>query len=156
MFRYGQHAEADIVFLQNTLNSVRRNYTSIRHIESIGGFGSATFGAVVDFQLRVGLPTTGIVNEETWYRLMYVFENPPQTPDPAFEPIVNARYFTLVNLNLRSAPSMSGESLAIKPQGASVWVWYYISNDSWFFVETDEGQTGYMKAEFLMREGILP
>jgi len=157
MHRYGDHPEADIFFLQNTLNTMRRYFTSIRHIDmTVDGFSAATFGAVVDFQLRMELPPTGIVNEETWYRLMYAFENRPEHYDQPFEPPVEMWYYTLVRLHLRAAPSTQSDSLGIKEQGTAVWVVSYHSNDSWFFVSTEEGYTGYMKAEFLMREGVMP
>jgi len=153
--RNASNAAADVVFLQNTLNSVRRNFTSIRPIDSAtGSFGGATFGAVADFQLRIGLPTTGIVDEDTWYSLMSAFENPPASPDPAFTPPVQEAYATLVGLHLRETPSQEGESLGVKPEGTLVWVVSYIPEDSWFFVSTEYG-TGYMKAEFLILDGIL-
>ncbi|MCL2361464.1 MAG: peptidoglycan-binding protein [Defluviitaleaceae bacterium] len=157
MSRYGGSAEADVAFLQNTLNNIRRNYRSIRVIDVAGGtFGAATFGAVVDFQLRVGLPPTGVVNEDTWYALVEVFENPPAEPDPPFEHITQEWYVTLVNLHLREEPSTAGESMDVIDQWTRVWVAYYIPQDSWFFVQTEEGYTGYMKAEFLLLDGILP
>jgi len=157
MTRYGDSEIADVVFLQNTLNNIRRHYRSIRVIETAGGtFGASTFGAVVDFQLRVGLPPTGVVNADTWYALVEVFENPPSEPDPPFAPETQEWYLTLVNLHLRTEPSTAGESMEVMPQWSRVWVAYYIANDSWFFVQTEEGYTGYMKAEFLIMDGILP
>jgi len=155
--RYETNFPADVVFLQNTLNHVRHYYTSIRLIEAATGtFGGATRGAVADFQLRAGLTATGIVDEVTWYHLMHVFENPPAFRDAPFIPSINTGYVTLVNLHLRDTPSQDGESLGVKPEGTPVWVISYIPQDSWFFVSTMEGYSGYMKAEFLILEGILP
>jgi len=155
--RYSASATADVTFLQTTLNHIRRNFTSIRPIESTtGNFGGATRGAVADFQHRVGLPITGIVDETTWYSIMDVFENPPVTPDGPFVPKVQEGYITLVNLHLRDTPSQDGESLGVIPEGSYVWVVSYISEDSWFFVSTEDGYIGYMKAEFLILDGLLP
>ena len=154
--RYGGSAEADVAFLQNTLNHMRRHYPSIRLIDAAGGtFGAATFGAVIDFQQRVGLPATGVVDEDTWYTLVELFENPPTQADPPFEPATQEWYVVLVNLHLRTEPSMAGESIEVIPQWSRVWVAYYIQQDSWYFVQTEEGYTGYMKAEFLLLDGIL-
>jgi len=156
MMRYGGSSEADVAFLQNTLNNIRRHYRSIRLIDTASGtFGAATFGAVVDFQIRVGLQPTGVVDEDTWYALVEVFENPPLEPDPHFTPVTQEWYVTLVRLHLRSEPSMAGESIDLMDQWSSVWVAYYIAQDSWFFVSTEDGYTGYMKAEFLLLDGIL-
>ena len=153
-----QHGStADVVFLQNTLNVVRRNLTSVRPIADVNGtFGGDTRGAVIDFQHRMGMAVTGTVDEATWYRLMYVFENPPPEPDPQFIPVVNIEYVTLANLHLREGPSQYSESLGIKPEGTVVWVKEYISSGRWFHVTTIYGETGYMKVEFLMLETILP
>jgi len=142
---------ADVMFLQTTLNHVRRSFTSVRFIDSpTGSFGGVTRGAVVDFQLRMNIPPSGIVDENTWYSLVYVFENPPDAPDPPFSPVVQQWYFTLVGLHLRAAPSQESESFGVAPVGTAVFVVDYIANDSWFFVHTEDGYTGYMKAEFLI------
>jgi len=154
--RYTGNA-ADIMFLQNSLNVIRRQYTSIRRIETItGSFGGATQGAVVDFQLRVGLPTTGVVDETTWYTIVYKLENPPDETDPPFVPPVDVGYITLVNLHLRDGPSLESYSLGIKPVGTLVWVMSYIAADRWFFVTMEDGLAGYMKVEFLLLDGLLP
>jgi len=153
--RYSTNA-ADIMFLQNTLNMIRRNYTSIRSIDTAtGSFGGVTRGAVVDFQLREGLPTTGNVDEITWYRIVYVLENPPDEPDPPFTPPVDVGYRTLVNLHLRDGPYADAYSLGIKPVGTLVWVMSYIPADRWFFVTLEDGLAGYMKVEFLIKDGLL-
>jgi len=147
---------ADISFLQNTLNTIRSYYTSVRPIDvASGNFDGATRGAVIDFQQRAGLTPTGIVDEATWYSLIAVFENPPETPDPPFTPPVNTGYVTLVNLHLREGPSQSAYSLGIKPEGTPVHVVSYIPGSRWFFVTISEYVVGYMKAEFLLLEGIL-
>ena len=148
---------ADIVFLQNTLNIVRNHYTSVRPIDTAGGnFDGATRGAVIDFQVRAGLPPTGIVDEDTWYGIIEVFENPPETPDAPFIPQLNTEYVTLVNLHLREAPTQFAYSLGIKPEGTVVTVLNYIPVYRWFFVTTADDIVGYMKAEFLLMKGILP
>ena len=148
--------EVDIVVLHTALIAIRNHYTSIRPIEGGGNFGGATRGAVIDFQVRANLPPTGVVDELTWYAIMDVFENPPQEPDPPFVPTIDAGYVTLVNLHLREGPSQATESLGIKPEGTLVWVISYIPADRWFFVSTEDGVNGYMKAEFLLLDGILP
>ena len=148
---------ADIAFLQNTLTAIRNYYTSIRPIDvAFGSFDGATRGAVIDFQVRAALPPTGIVDEDTWYAIIHVFENPPAMPDPPFIPTVDVGYVTLVNLHLRESPSTAAESLGIKPEGTVVRVVSYIPGDRWFFVTTADDVVGYMKAEFLLMEGILP
>ena len=40
-------------------------------LEEDGQFGPATERAVQSFQRRVGLPTTGVVNYDTWYELFW-------------------------------------------------------------------------------------
>jgi len=154
--RYTGNA-ADIMFLQNSLNVIRRQYTSVRRIDTItGSFGGVTQGAVVDFQVRVGLPATGVVDEATWYAIVYALENPPEEADPPFVPPVDVGYITLVNLHLRDGPSLEAYSLGIKPVGTPVWVMSYIAADRWFFVTMEDGLAGYMKVEFLLLDGLLP
>jgi len=148
---------ADILFLQNTLNTVRTYYTSVRPIVSANGtFGGDTQGAVIDFQQRTQIRVTGIVDETTWYRIMDVFENPPPEPDPPFTPETNTEYITLVNLHLRDTPSQQGYSLGVIPEGTIVWVMDYIYQDRWFYVTTLDGEAGFMKAEFLLIDGAMP
>jgi len=80
--QYATTDQVDVIFLQNTLNRVRNYFTAIRHIETVSGnFEGVTRGAVIDFQVRAELTPTGVVDEVTWYSLMYVFENPPERPD---------------------------------------------------------------------------
>ena len=140
-----------ILFIQNSLNYINRYFSSVRVIESVGGvFGAGTQGAVIDFQRRMGLPATGIVDQITWQHISDVIENPPGLPDPPFFPRLNAYYRTLSNLHLRSGPSTDTESLDIVPEGTFVWAMDFLQDEGWFWVISHDGQHGFMSAQFLV------
>ena len=145
-------------FIQNTLNLLRVNFTSIRIIETATGtYGGQTVGAVIDFQLRVGITPTGIVDEETWYKMVYALNNPPSIPDPPFAPKVDAKYVLLSDVNLRGRPTVESESLGIIPLGAVVYVLGFYPEDNWVRVwyNSPEGEIGFMRAEFLLLYDIF-
>jgi len=152
----GSENAAAVMILQNTLNHVSRYYTNIRYQESVDGFfGGATQGAVIDFQHRIGMRPTGIVDERTWYAIMDVQANPPAVPDLPFVPTLNANYITLVNLHLRERPTTDSESLGIVSEGTWVFVLDATIDRAWFHVRSYDGQYGFMNAQFLLQEGIM-
>ena len=145
-----------IYFIQNSLNLIHRYFPSVREIESVSGiFGAGTRGAVIDFQFRMGLNTTGIVDEATWQRMIEIRDNPPSIPDPPFFPTVNTYYITLSNLHLRAGPSTEAESLYVVPEGTAVWAVEFLHDAGWFRVISHDGQHGFMSAQFLVLDGII-
>ncbi|MCL2400192.1 MAG: peptidoglycan-binding protein [Defluviitaleaceae bacterium] len=145
-----------VEFIQTSLNRIRSHFTSIRAIQNTDGvFEAGTRAAVIDFQYRVGLPPTGIVNDITWRRIVETLNYPPSTPDPPFFPRANAYYVTLVNQHLRSGPSTSHDSIKIVDAGTLIWVTEYISGLGWFRVVAPNEEHGFMSAQFLVLDGIF-
>lgn len=64
----------DVYILQNVLNYIRGSYPGIPIIENPSGFfDEQTKRAVLKFQSVFFLSQTGMVNQQTWYRLSYIF-----------------------------------------------------------------------------------
>ncbi len=64
----------DVKLIQTQLNRISRNYPAIPKIPSIdGAYGTYTADAVRSFQEVFGLPSTGEVNEATWYKIAYIY-----------------------------------------------------------------------------------
>lgn len=64
----------DVYVLQNVLNYIRGSYPGIPIIENPSGFfDEQTKDAVLKFQSVFYLSQTGMVNQQTWYRLSYIF-----------------------------------------------------------------------------------
>lgn len=64
----------DVYVLQNVLNYIRGSYLGIPMIENPSGFfDEQTKKAVLKFQSVFFLSQTGMVNQQTWYRLSYIF-----------------------------------------------------------------------------------
>lgn len=62
--------------LQRELNRIAENYPSIGIIpETNGFFGTNTETAVKNFQKIFNLPANGIVDEVTWYKIKYIYNN---------------------------------------------------------------------------------
>ena len=59
--------------LQEQLNRISNNYPAINKIRVDGIFGTATRTAVETFQKAFHLPTTGIVNFASWYKISLVY-----------------------------------------------------------------------------------
>ncbi|MCM1133708.1 MAG: peptidoglycan-binding protein [Ruminococcus flavefaciens] len=71
--QYGS-ASNDVKSLQIFLNRVSRNYPAIPKIPQADGiYDDATVEAVRVFQEVFDLGVTGIVNEATWYRILYIY-----------------------------------------------------------------------------------
>ncbi len=69
----GEGGEA-VLITQNRLNRIAVNYPAIPFIvPAEGDYGESTVRAVRVFQQVFGLPVTGTVDEETWYRIIYVY-----------------------------------------------------------------------------------
>ncbi len=63
-----------VLRLQNMLNRIAINYPAIPlTVPAEGDFGASTAEAVRAFQRIFALPVTGTVDEETWYRMVYVY-----------------------------------------------------------------------------------
>ncbi len=59
--------------MQQQLNVIARNYPALPKIAEDGIFGPATEAAVSRFQSIFGLPSTGVVNFATWYKISQVY-----------------------------------------------------------------------------------
>ncbi len=70
-----QGMESDAVrFMQNRLNRIGVTYTEIPFILLPDGvFDAETTAAVRAFQRIFGLPQTGIVDSDTWYKITYIY-----------------------------------------------------------------------------------
>jgi peptidoglycan hydrolase-like protein with peptidoglycan-binding domain len=154
ILEFGSENIVAVSVLQNALSYISEYFTNIRSTEMESGrFAAATVGAVADFQHRVGLAATGIVDADTWYSIMQTQARPPAIPDGPFAPPLSTWYITLSNLHLRAGPSTDSASLHIFDQGERIWVTGFIDEDAWFFASTPQGD-GFMKAEFLILEEL--
>lgn len=71
--KYGS-ASNDVKSLQVFLNRISSNYPAIPKIPQVDGvFDDATEAAVRKFQEVFDLAVTGIVDEATWYRIVYIY-----------------------------------------------------------------------------------
>lgn len=71
--QYGS-ASNDVKSMQIFLNRISRNYPAIPKIPQADGiFDTATVEAVRVFQEVFDLDITGIINESTWYRIIYIY-----------------------------------------------------------------------------------
>lgn len=59
--------------LQEQLNTIGQVYSAIPSVVADGIFGERTANAVRAFQSVFGLPQTGIVNYQTWYKVQEIF-----------------------------------------------------------------------------------
>lgn len=59
--------------LQEQLNTIGQVYSAIPSVVADGIFGERTANAVRAFQSVFGLPQTGIVNYQTWYKIQEIF-----------------------------------------------------------------------------------
>lgn len=67
-------SENAVVTLQKYLNRVSQNYPAIPKISPVDGvFGESTENAVKTFQRIFNLNPDGIVGQQTWYRLTYLY-----------------------------------------------------------------------------------
>ena len=65
---------ADVTALQTRLNRIAINYPAIPFIRQIDGvYDAGTENAVRAFQQSFGLPATGVTDENTWYRIIYIY-----------------------------------------------------------------------------------
>ncbi|GHV00770.1 peptidoglycan-binding protein [Clostridia bacterium] len=59
--------------IQEQLNAVSKNYPLIPKLKADGIFGANTLSAVKTFQNVFNLPSTGIVNSATWYKISDIY-----------------------------------------------------------------------------------
>ncbi len=62
-----------VLQMQEQLNRIAQAYPALPVIAEDGIFGPATEAAVRDFQSIFGLPTNGIVDYPTWYKISEIF-----------------------------------------------------------------------------------
>lgn len=64
----------DVQIIQNQLNFIRGSYPAIKKIEKTDGFfGEDTVSAVKTFQNIFSIPSTGVVDFATWYRISSIY-----------------------------------------------------------------------------------
>ena len=61
--------------MQRYLNYIANTYTNIPRVATDGIFGSATRNAVVAFQRQFGLTADGIIGQQTWNRIVQVYND---------------------------------------------------------------------------------
>ena len=59
--------------MQEQLNRIAQSYPALPRITADGIYGQNTANAVRDFQSIFGLPATGIVDYQTWYKISEVY-----------------------------------------------------------------------------------
>ncbi len=59
--------------IQEQLTAISNNYPALPKVRDDGIFGNATLAAVEKFQSIFGLPTSGIVDFPTWYRISDIY-----------------------------------------------------------------------------------
>ncbi|HIT60331.1 MAG TPA: peptidoglycan-binding protein [Candidatus Fimousia stercorigallinarum] len=59
--------------IQEQLNRIAKAYPSIPVIAADGKYGQNTAAAVRQFQSVFGLPTTGVVDYPTWYKISEIY-----------------------------------------------------------------------------------
>lgn len=59
--------------IQTQLNAISKKYPAINKLKVDGIYGQATRQAVTTFQNIFGLPSTGIVDFGTWYKISFIF-----------------------------------------------------------------------------------
>lgn len=64
---------AKVQQMQEQLNVIAGSYPAIPRIAADGIYGPATRAAVEKFQSIFGLPVTGIVNYQTWYKISEIY-----------------------------------------------------------------------------------
>ena len=62
-----------VLQMQEQLNRIGQNYPAIPRVSEDGIFGPATEEAVRTFQSVFGLPSTGIVDYPTWYKISEIY-----------------------------------------------------------------------------------
>ena len=62
-----------VLQMQEELNTISDDYSSIPKLSEDGIFGPATAAAVRQFQSVFGLPATGIVDYPTWYKISEIY-----------------------------------------------------------------------------------
>lgn len=61
--------------MQRYLNYIANTYTNIPRVATDGIFGGATRNAVVAFQRQFGLTADGIIGQQTWNRIVQVYND---------------------------------------------------------------------------------
>ena len=66
---------ANVLKMQRYLNYIANTYTNIPRVATDGIFGNATRSAVVAFQRQFGLTADGIIGQQTWNRIVQVYND---------------------------------------------------------------------------------
>lgn len=73
-----------VLQMQQQLNRISQDYPAIPRLSADGVFGSATANAVRVFQRVFGLPSTGIVDYPTWYKISAIFVAVSRISEPIY------------------------------------------------------------------------
>ena len=80
-----------VLAIQRDLRRIRQNYPAIPDItNTLGIYDQETVDAVKKFQEIFSLPTTGIVNKATWYKIKYVYTSVKKLSDLYSEGLTEA------------------------------------------------------------------
>ena len=126
----------DVVDLQQRLNAIGEYYFVIPRLEEDGSFGPMTESTVTAFQRLAGLPSSGIVDENTW-EMIIAFQTS----------LLHADLVTTSRLNLRDNPGLNSSVLQTVPEGMVVRL-ISVYNDEWYEVAF-LWHVGFMSADFL-------
>ena len=64
---------SDVRTIQDQLNAISNNYPAIPKSKVDGSFGKETEDAVKKFQSIFGLPSNGIIDYPTWYKISDIY-----------------------------------------------------------------------------------
>ena len=67
--------------IQEQLNTISQVYTAVPSVRADGIYGENTANAVRAFQSVFGLPQTGVVDYQTWYKIQEIFVGIPRIAD---------------------------------------------------------------------------
>lgn len=73
-----------VLQMQQQLNRIAQDYPAIPRISADGVFGSGTANAVRVFQRVFGLPSTGIVDYPTWYKISAIYVAVSRISEPIY------------------------------------------------------------------------
>ncbi len=123
--RYG-FSGPDVQRIQIRLNRISNNYPAIPKIYPADGvFGRETENAVIEFQRIFNLATDGIVGNETWYRIEYIYNSVKRLNELDSE-----------GLTLNEISSQYPNELSVGSTGEGVFALQYYLNYISNFVDT--------------------
>lgn len=149
----------DAKTMQIFLNRISRNYPAIPKIPSADGvFGEATEEAVRAFQQIFNLNPTGIIDEATWYKILYIYTSVKRIAE------LNSEGVRLEDLSRRFAeeikPGMQSQEVSIIQYYLAVIGAYYeavtpVEITGFFGDETENSVKSFQRVFGLPQTGIV-